>query len=141
MKNFKYFVFSFFAVISLEALSNESLDKELQSRCLATFDLIENKNLESFISLMPFKPSSKELEHSRKLLDKKHAEWYQKSGGINEIKLGKLIYEKPNKRLKKRFAATKKARAKLRVLAKNYNTSTYCTFVKTPAGWFLSSLP
>ena len=126
---------------SFALLADESIDSELQKRCESTFKIIENRNYQAFINLMPFTPTDEEIEHSKAYLDKKHEEWFVKSGGILEVKRGKVQHQQPDDEIKEKYGAIQKTKTKIRVLAKNFNTSTYCVFIQTPNGWFLSRLP
>jgi len=125
----------------LQLIADEKLESDLRERCKASFKIIENKDLAALNKLMPASPSEKEIEHNKKFLEKKYKEWFEKSGGITEIQDGKILYGEASKKMKKRYSASQKVRVKFRVLAKNYNMNTSCTFIQTSKGWFLSKLP
>ena len=128
-------------VYSKTAYTEVALEAELVKRCLSSFEIMENNDIDAFISLMPTKPSDEEKEYAKKLLRKKQHKWYVKSGGILKMKEGKVIFQKPSQTKKERYGADNQVKTKLRVETKNFNSNTSCTFVHTPKGWFLSILP
>jgi hypothetical protein len=127
---------------SFSATASEvELEKKLMSRCIASLDIIKNKDLQAFNELMPNAPSEGEIKHNKKYLERKYQEWYVRAGKILKIKEKKIEFMEPRVEMKEQYNAVREARTSLRVESEKVNSNTSCRFVKTPKGWFQSKLP
>lgn len=122
------------------AEASENLEQVLTQRCLDTFDFIEKKDLATFIAQMPVTPSEHEKKRSMKVLERAHDRWFVKKKIIS-IEPQKVTYQTPSKIKQEKYQAQQQAKVGLFILSENYRSTMSCKFIKTPKGWFLSSLP
>lgn len=125
----------------VEAGDEEKLKKDLISRCKATFEIIKNNELKSFVALMPGKPGEDEKKYIKKILDSKHQKWIVKGGGIKKLEAIGVSFNKPVSDKVVRFSAVAEAKVNLKVSAKNLAEESMCKFLRVKQGWYLSRLP
>jgi len=128
-------------MLSPLVLAETAIEQELKARCFATFEMMEQQDLDNFIAQIPVKPSKRELKFAKKMLSNKHKKWFIESGGITSKVFSSFEYKTPDKDKIERYAALDQLNVKLRVNTGNYESYTYCSYVRTAKGWFLSSLP
>ncbi|MEC4728081.1 hypothetical protein HWQ46_21325 [Shewanella sp. D64] len=112
----------------------------LTQRCLDTFDFIEKKDIETFIAQMPVTPSDFERKRAEKVLKRAHERWFIKEKIIS-IEPGRVTFSEPSKVKQEKYQAQEQAKIGLLIIGENYRSTMSCKFIKTPKGWFLSSLP
>lgn len=125
----------------VQADVEEKLKKDLLSRCKATFEIIKNNDLKSFVALMPRKPGEDEKQYVKEILDSKHQKWIVKGGGIKHLKVLGVSFDRPDSDKVIRYAAVSEAKVRLEVSAKNLVEESMCKFLHVKKGWYLSRLP
>ncbi len=120
--------------------ASKTQEEVLTQRCLDTFEFIESKDLQTFIAQMPVSPSEHEIKRSMKVLERAYERWFVKEKIIS-IEPKKVTYQAPSKTKQEKYQAQEQAKVSLFILGENYRSTMSCKFIKTPKGWFLSSLP
>ncbi|MEM6185697.1 hypothetical protein [Shewanella vaxholmensis] len=129
----------FAALVSHSALGNTPADEQLTQRCLDSFTIIKNQDLDAFVARMPYQPSAKEREYAGEILQRSHKRWYVDQT-MDEIIPKGVSYNSADES-KRQKGAIQEARVKLQITSPNEQASVSCKFVETQEGWFLSKLP
>ena len=139
----KYLIFLLLLPVIVQAneSADEKLEKELVSRCKATFKIIKDNDLQAFIALMPLQPGVEEKKYIKDILHEKHKKWIVNGGGIKEIKALGVSYSVPDKEKITAFNALSEAQIKLQVKTEKKTEKTMCKFIRDNRAWYLSRLP
>jgi hypothetical protein len=127
----------FLAVLTTPVYATQ--DEQLTQKCLNSFTIIKNQDLDTFVSLMPYLPSAQEEKYAAKILQRSHKRWYL-DREIDSIIPKGVKYSEPDDS-KRQMEAVQQARVKLLITSRKSEASVSCKFVQTKDGWFLSKLP
>ena len=138
----KYLIFLLLLPVIVQAKdsADEKLEKELVSRCKASFNIIKDNDLQAFIALMPLQPGVEEKKYIKNLLNEKHKKWNVNGGGVKAIEVLGVSYNIPDKEKITAFKALSEAQIKLQVKTEKNTEKTMCKFIRDGRGWYLSRL-
>jgi hypothetical protein len=122
------------------AKTDQGLDDELSQRCLGTFEFVKTKDLAAFMAQMPPQHSKGQEKRLEKILERAHERRFG-NGKIKSIDITNITYKDIDKDKHDVYGVLEEAKIKLLIISTSLESHVSCKFMRTPEGWFLSSLP